>query len=90
MYIYYVGSVGDFNRGMRLKLGVGQYWETFEPGAASIWVHPGLDYHAIWGSLFLQGKHINLMECPPNHRIEKPGSFILALNHKDARELIRP
>lgn len=92
MYVYLVRSTrnGYWDNSPKLRLASGVNWSTFEPGTATIWVHPELDFHYVRGQLFLDGKQANLMECPPNYRIKENGVFILAHNYDMALELLRP
>lgn len=88
MFAYYISNVGNLNGEMLLQLGIGQNWETFEPGTAPIYVSPHLDYHTINGQMFLNNKVANLIECNEETRVGKSGVFILALNNKDAKEML--
>lgn len=91
MYAYYVMHAYNEHQGMKsVKLEVGQHWPTFEPGTATIWIHPDIDFHEVRGDLFLRGKTAKLMECPPNYQIKESGVFILARNYRNALELLRP
>lgn len=94
MFAFYViatnyAPIGSSVLPQRLNLDEGLEWNTFEPGTATIWIHPDIDYHYIRGDLLFRGKEATLMECPPNYRIKEPGVYILAHNHKAAMELIR-
>ncbi|QHJ80062.1 MAG: hypothetical protein [Caudoviricetes sp.] len=71
-----------------LNIGLGQNWSTFEPGTAPIYVHHLLDYHAINGQLFLDNKIATLVECKEEGTVVLNGVFVLALNHKDAMEML--
>lgn len=61
-----------------------------EPGTATIYVHPDIDYHYIQGECIILGRKANLIECPDNYRIKVRGVYILARNYKAAMELFRP
>lgn len=91
MFAYYVQHAYNESLGMSsIKLVLGEHWPTFEPGTATIWVHPDIDFHTVKGDLFLRGKTAKLMECPPNYQIKESGIFILAHSYSDALELLRP
>lgn len=91
MYAYYVRHHYVEPQGMKgVWLEPGEYWPTFEPGTATIWVHPDIDFHEVKGDLFLRDKEAKLMECPPNYQIKESGIIILARNYKAALELLRP
>lgn len=91
MYAYYVLNTYNEHQGMQsVRLGIGERWSHFEPGTATIWVHPDIDFHTVRGDLFLRGKVAKLMECPPNYQIKESGVFILARNYNDALKLLRP
>lgn len=91
MFVYWVASPYDERVGMSsIKMGCGTDWFTFEPGTATIWIHPDIDYHYIKGDLLIRGKIAKLIECPDNYRIKERGVFILARNYKSALELLRP
>lgn len=84
MYTYWVIR----NKQGYLELGLGQRWSTFEPGTTPIYVHPFLDFHAIDGQLFLDNKKATLVKCKSEGEVTLGGVFILALNHKDAKEML--
>lgn len=91
MFAYFVRSTYDEYKGMlSVKMESGQRWSTFEPGTATVWVHPDIDIHYVKGDLLMRGKEARLMECPENYRIKESGIFILAHDYSSALELLRP
>ena len=89
MYVYYIGSVGDLNGKMLLQVGVGEDWSTFEPGTAPILVHPDIDFHALWGDLFLKNDNTtNIVAMEIGEKVAHEGVFVIAHNHKMVKELL--
>lgn len=91
MYVYWVAYPYDERIGTSsIKMLSGSDWYKFEPGTATIYVHPDIDYHYIQGECIILGRKANLIECPDNYRIKVRGVYILARNYKAAMELLRP
>lgn len=91
MYVYWVAYPYDERIGTSpIKMLSGSDWYKFEPGTATIYVHPDIDYHYIQGECIILGRKANLIECPDNYRIKVRGVYILARNYKAAMELFRP
>lgn len=92
MYAYYVRSAYDERKGMQsVKLESGIAWEICETNGNPVLVHPDIDYHAVWGDLFLRNdKTTNIVELEPDEKVYHSGVFILARNYKSALELLRP
>lgn len=91
MYVYWVAYPYDERIGTSsIKMLSGTDWYKFEPGTATIYVHPDIDFHHIQGECIILGKKAHLVECPANYRIKVRGVYILARNYKAALELLRP
>lgn len=91
MYVYWVASPYDERIGTSsIRMLPGTDWYKFEPGTATIYVHPDIDYHYIQGECIILGKKAKLRECPDNYQIKEQGVYILAYNYKAALELLRP
>lgn len=91
MYVYWVAYSYDERIGTSsIRMLSGSDWYKFEPGTATIYVHPDIDYHYIQGECIILGRKANLIECPDNYHIKVRGVYILASNYKAAMELLRP
>ena len=92
MYTYFVRSAYDESKGMQsIKLESGVAWEVSITRGKPVLVHPELDFHRIWGDLFLRNnKTTNVVALEPGEKVCHSGVFILARNYKEALELLRP
>lgn len=90
MYIYFVRHAYREGRDLTsIKLDSGVAWEVALTHGRPVLVHPDLDYHQIWGDLFLRNDtSTKLVALEPDEKVTEGGVFILARNFNDAKELL--